>query len=138
MNFFSKLINWFLLFWRDLGLASRAVFSWVFVKIYLIVALAFNITSWVAMWLIYRNIAQDLTVLHYNVAFGIDLIGDRGQLFSNPELGLFFIVFDLIVLLLLSRSRDFKLFGHLLLAAAAFTNFLLALSIISVYLINFH
>ncbi|MEI7452054.1 MAG: hypothetical protein WCK37_02485 [Candidatus Falkowbacteria bacterium] len=137
MNFFSKLINWFLIFWRGLVLALRSVFSWIFVKIYLGVALTLNIAAWISMWLIYKNIAQELTVLHYNVDFGIDLIGSRTQLFFNPALGLIFIIFDLIVLLLLYRSRDFKLFAHLLLASAALTNALLVLSVISVYLINF-
>lgn len=137
MNFFSIIINWWFIFWRGLAAAWRLAVSWFFVRTYLIIALSFNILSWVAMILIYRNLAQDLAVLHYNIDFGIDLIGSRAQLFLNPTLGLILIICDWAVVLFLTKSRDFKFFAHLVLAAAALVNFVLALSVIAVYLINF-
>jgi len=137
MNFFSKILNWILIFWHTLVSAWRLVFSWIFIKIYLSAALFLNILAWVAVTFIYKGLAQDLAVLHYNVDFGIDLIGSRTQLFLNPSIGLIFILLDLMVMLALAKSRDFKFLAHLLGATAILINILLILSIISVYLINF-
>jgi hypothetical protein len=137
MNFFSRIINWILIFWRNLSSAWHIIFSWTFIRIYLIVVFSLNIITWLAAIIIYKTLVQDLAVLHYNVDFGIDLIGTRSQLFVNPALGLIFALFDVVALLSLTKSRDFKFLAHLLLGAAALVNLLLALAMFSVYLINF-
>jgi len=113
------------------------VFSWSFSRLYAIVAVVLNLLAWLGTVLIFRSLGNELTVLHYNIDFGIDLVGHRGQLFFNPILGLVLILLNLILILLLARHKDFKFIAYLLWATAVLVNVFLLLAVLAVYLINF-
>lgn len=117
--------------------AWSEVFSWSFSRLYAIVAVVLNLLAWLGTVLIFRSLGDELTVLHYNIDFGIDLVGHRGQLFFNPTLGLVLILLNLILILLLARHKDFKFIAYLLWAAAVLVNVFLLLAVLAVYLINF-
>ena len=133
----EKISHYFINFIKKLGEATAAAWDWTFVRTLLIMGLIFNALNWLGSWFIYRNLAQDSTVLHYNVNFGIDLIGSRAEIFINPLLGLIFFLLDFILILLLYKNKHFKFLAHVLLNTALVVNIVLLLAGLSVYIINF-
>jgi|WetSurMetagenome_2_1015567.scaffolds.fasta_scaffold00331_19 hypothetical protein len=113
------------------------VFGFLFVKIYLIVLLLQNISLWIFVWLFARQVGGDLTILHFTVDFGIDLVGDSKKLFMIPVLGLFVSVLNLLLLFVFIKNKNFKVIAHLLLAAALMVNIFLSLALGPVYWMNF-
>ena len=136
MNF-DKIYNFFHYIKTNIAANILYVASFLFVKIYLLVFLIFNILAWVFSVYIYNQVSHNLVVLHYNVNFGIDLVGDRSQLFVLPILGIVIMLVNFILLTVFSKSSHFKFLGHLLFLAAILSNLFLLVSLGSVYLINF-
>ncbi|MEI7620016.1 MAG: hypothetical protein WCJ57_00415 [Candidatus Falkowbacteria bacterium] len=125
------------LFRNNLSGALNEVFSLPFSRVYGVVVLVLNLLNWSFSFLLYRSLGDDLTVLHYNIDFGIDLIGHRGELFVNPVLGLVLIILNLALLLFFARHKHFKFVSYLLWNTAALANTFLLLAALAVYLINF-
>ncbi len=125
------------LFRNNLAGAWSEVFSWPFSRWGAVVALVLNLLDWLASFFLYRSLGDELTVLHYNIDFGIDLVGHRAQLFINPVLGLSLIILNLVLLLFFARQKHFKFVSYLLWNTAALANFFLLLGVLAVYLINF-
>ena len=125
------------LFRSNLAGAWGEVFNWPSARIYGLVGLILNLLSWLGSILLYRSLGNDLTVLHYNIDFGIDLVGHRGQLFINPILGLSFIILNLVLLLFFVRHKHYKFMSYLLWNSAILANIFLLLAALGVYLINF-
>jgi hypothetical protein len=103
---------------------------------YLIIILGLNLLDWLFVYIININVSQDLVVLHYNVDFGVNLIGDVKQIYIIPLLGLFIILINLILLIIIYRQNRF--FANLLLAGAMLANLFLLIGTASIYLINFY
>ena len=97
----------------------------------------FQALAWFQAWYIKHNLSGDILVLHYNVDFGIDLVGDPRQIYLFPLLGLGIYLLNLIILASLYKDKNFKIFTHLLLGAAVLFALFLVLALLSVYLINF-
>jgi NADH:ubiquinone oxidoreductase subunit 6 (subunit J) len=122
-----------------------SLLSLFYVRIYLIIILGLNSLNWFFVYVININIAeQDSVILHYNVDFGIDLIGNVRQIYIIPSIGLVIVLFNLILLFFAYRKnivperRDAdKFLANLLLGSALFVNFILLFSVASIYLINF-
>ena len=125
------------IFRNNLAGAWDEVFSWSFSRWGVAVALGLNLLNWLASFFLYRSLGDELTVLHYNVDFGIDLIGHRIQLFINPALGLSLIILNLVMLLFFARQKHFKFVSYLLWSTAILANLFLLLGVLAVYLINF-
>ena len=113
------------------------VFSLLFVKIYLAVLLLQNISIWGFVWLFARRVGSNLTILHFTVDFGIDLVGDAKKLFTIPVLGLFVSVLNFSLLFVFLKNKNFKFIAHLLLATALMVNVFLSLSLGPIYWMNF-
>lgn len=125
------------LFRNNLFNYLNEVFSWSFSRVYGVIVLVLNLINWFFSFLLYRSLGDELTVLHYNIDFGIDLIGHRGELFVNPIFGLVLIILNLVLLLFFVRHKHFKFVSYLLWNAAALANIFLLLAVLAVYLINF-
>ena len=80
---------------------------------------------------------QDIAILHYNVDFGIDLIGSKNYLFLIPVFSLFFIILNQIILIKFLKNDSFKFWSHFLLAFLLLFNIFLILILFSIYSINF-
>jgi AcrR family transcriptional regulator len=119
------------------GAALRAVWHFYPSRFYLLFIFLGQILAWFQAWFIYRNLTGDLLVLHYNVDFGVDLVGDPYRIFLYPLFGLVIGLASLILAAAANRQRDFKVITHLLLGGAAVFSFLLSLALLAVYLINF-
>lgn len=106
-------------------------------RFYLPAILFWQILAWWQAWFIYHNLTGDLLVLHYNVDFGVDLVGDPYRIFLYPLFGLVVWFLALVLAAVFSRQRDFRIIAHLLLGGATVFGLLLSLALFSIYLINF-
>ena len=77
------------------------VFSFFHIRIYVMIIFALNFSIWLAAYFVNTNAVQNLIVLHYNVNFGVDLIGGAEKLFIIPVLGLVIIFINLFLLIAL-------------------------------------
>jgi len=130
-----KLLNYFHLGRQTLGSMALDLLDFFCVRLYLIILLGLNLLNWLAAVTISSNVSQNLVVLHYNVNFGVDLIGSVRRIYTIPLLGLIIILINFILLVLVYRQSKFII--HLLLAPAILANLFLLIAIASVYLINF-
>ncbi|MFH0951134.1 MAG: hypothetical protein V1765_01535 [bacterium] len=118
--------------WKDI-LAS--FFKLFFVKIFLIFILLCNLLLWLLSWLVVVNINQELSILHYNIIFGIDYIGNPHSIFWLPALGLIIALVNIIISLWLFQRE--KLLAQMLMLSTLVFHIFLGLSLYSIYLINF-
>ncbi|MDD5527393.1 MAG: hypothetical protein PHO56_00230 [Patescibacteria group bacterium] len=113
------------------------VFGLLFIKVYLAILLLQNISLWGFVWLFARRVGSNLTILHFTVDFGIDLVGDANKLFMIPILGLFVSALNFLLLFVFLKKKDFKFIAHILLAAALMVNIFLSLALGPIYWMNF-
>jgi hypothetical protein len=133
----SKIYHYFDLAKDKIAYNFSEVFSLVFVRIYLLILLLQNISIWAFIWLFMRRVGGSLTILHFTVDFGIDLVGDASKLLMIPLLGLFVSLFNFLLLFVFLKNKNFKLIAHLLLAAAVMVNVFLSLALGPIYWMNF-
>ena len=123
--------------WRQILVEQMlCVFSLFYVKIYLIIFIIVNSLNWTVAFIINKNVTQDLIYLHYNVIFGVDLIGSAKKVFIMPLLGLIIILINSVLIFFIYKQEKFII--HLLLSAALLSNLFLLAAIASIYLINFY
>jgi hypothetical protein len=137
MLILSKIYHDFYAFRDKSAYVLSEIFSWKNVRFYLGLIGALNASLWFFSWLFYRQVKEDLIILHYNVDFGVDLVGDPANIFVIPTLGLFLAVFNFSLLLVFAKRPDFRMISHLILAATVLANLFLSLSLGPLYLINF-
>lgn len=104
-----------------------------FVRINLFLAGGLNIILW--LWLFWQT--KDFSghiALHYNIYFGIDLLGSWFNLFYLPALGLAIFLFNLAIGAI-SFERE-KILGYFLVGAATLNQVLLLLAAFFVVFIN--
>lgn len=113
--------------------------SFFYARVYLAVLLGLNLLNWFAAYAINKNVSQNLIVLHYNVDFGVNLIGGAKKIYLIPLLGLIIILINFILLAVIHRQghRQSKFVAHLLLSGAILANLFLLAGLASLYLINF-
>lgn len=133
----SKIYHYFDLLKGKAGYSLSEVFGLFFVRIYLVILLLQNLSLWVFVWLFSRQVGDSLAILHFNVDFGIDLVGDAKKLFMIPVLGLFVSIFNVLLLFVFLKNKNFKFIAHLLLSAAFFVNVFLSLALGPIYWMNF-
>ena len=122
---------------QQIGQAMGYLFSFFYFRFYLIVNLGLNFLIWLFVFIINANTSQRLIKLHYNVDFGVDLIGEVGRLFIIPLLGLIIIFINIILVAINSKHKNLKFIVNLLLGGALAVNVFLLIALGSIYLINF-
>jgi hypothetical protein len=115
----------------------KSFFIWLHVKIYLGVLIILNAILWYFVGYINDHVSQGLIFLHYNVDFGVNLIGEASQLYVVPLIGMIIISFNSLISFLLIKKENFNLFSHLLFVVAILCHFFLLASMTAIYLINF-
>ena len=113
------------------------IFKFFYIRLYLILIFGLNLFLWFFTYHIVSNSHNDLIILHYNVNFGVDLIGNANKLFTMPILSLIISLINIILLFAFSKRKDFKFIAHLLLFPCILINLFLFVAIYSIYLINF-
>lgn len=93
-----------------------------------------NAVMWLSVWLVVQPTDQPL-ILHYNVYFGIDAIGDWRNIYLMPALALAFLLVNAV----LSRFFYYKerMASYLFALMALVIQLLMAVGLTSVILINF-
>ncbi len=134
----SKFINFLYFFRQNFISFFSKLFSYLYIKIYLILLFILNITIWSTAYFIDARIDEELIALHYNVDFGINLIGEAKKIYIIPLLGLVIILINFILATSVSRRRDGMFISHILFISSIVINIILLLAIASVYLINFY
>ncbi|KKR21750.1 MAG: hypothetical protein UT48_C0004G0006 [Parcubacteria group bacterium GW2011_GWE2_39_37] len=134
MIFFSKILNNIFLFRQWLkGLASN-LFGLLYFKIYFSATIFINLLNWILAIFINQKNTADQVILHYNVDFGANLIGNEKQLYTLPLLAL---TIFLVNLILVNNYRNDKFISHILLMSALLANIFLLIAHATLYLINF-
>lgn len=136
MLIFSKFLSYLHIGRRRVFEHFVDLFSFFYIRMHLILNIGLNLLNWLFVYIVNVKLSQDLVVLHYNVDFGVNLIGDSRQIYVIPGLGLVIIVINLFLLSMIGRENRF--FGNLLLGSALLVNLILLLATASVYLINFY
>lgn len=134
---YSNLYARFYSFSQEVAVAFSTLKRFRASRFYFGAAIIFQVSAWLQAFYIYRHLSGELLVLHYNVNFGIDLVGAPGRIFLYPVYGLAVIVLNSVMVAALYRRHYFKLFAHLLLSAALLFSALACLALMFIYLINF-
>ena len=99
----SRIINNFYSWKQNIKVSFSTLFSYLNVKIYLVILLFINLTNWLFTRYITSEIDQPQIALHYSVDFGINLYGDINKIYILPLLGTIFIVINFVILSILAR-----------------------------------
>lgn len=112
-------------------------FSFWFNRLYLGGIILIQLVSWWLSYFIFNNIGDNLLVLHYNINFGINWIGDGNLIFYFPFLSLIFLVLALLLIFILGVGRHFRINCHYLMGGTLISNLGIFLAILLIYIINF-
>ena len=121
--------------WQTANKATLNLLDLFYVRIYLILLLGINLLNWLVAYIINKNIGQNLVILHYNINFGVNLIGDARETYILPLLGLIIIIVNFILLIYIYRQGRFIV--YLSLISAILANLFLLASLASIYFKNF-
>lgn len=131
----SKFINIIILTRKQILAFFLALFSHFYIRIYFIIGIGLVIFNWLVAYLINIRLLNNLTVLHYNIDFGVDLIGSAKEIYILPLLGFIFIIINIVPLSLVYKKNQFM--AHILLASNLFSNLILSIALAAIYLFNF-
>lgn len=124
--------------WRQRAVAAlSAVWHFLPSRLYLLGLAALQIIAWWQAFFIFHNLSGNFLVLHYNVDFGVDLVGPPTQIFLYPLLGLGISILNIAIAAASNRHKDFPILVHSLLAVAVAFGLFLDLALWFVYLVNF-
>lgn len=132
----SKALNYLYLGSHWFRSSLRLLFSDYIVRRIFIVAGAVNLLAWLAAFLLARSIGDSLAVLHYNVVFGIDLIGPAFHLYAIPLIALAIIVINILFAASMSGLRD-RAISVIIAAASALSNIIALSALYFAYFVNF-
>ncbi len=136
----SKFIDLIYSWWDVFRIEVLNIFSFFYVKVYFAIFLFVNGLNWFYASYIYSNIlpeTRDLIALHYNVEFGVNLIGAAKNIYILPTLGLLIAILNFSLLLTVHKSRNSKFLGNFFLLPVIIVNIYLFIGLVSIYLSNF-
>ncbi len=106
------------------------IFQWVFIA-----SLVFNLAIWSVLAFFVRPVDFPI-ILHYNVFFGVDIIGDWKQAFFLPGLGFFILGINIWLAYFLFSKKE-RIAAYIFLLTSFFVQISLAVSVASLILINY-
>lgn len=101
----------------------------------IILSVVINIGNW-ALLLIFIKPVDFSVILHYNVYFGVDVIGDWRKIFFFPALGIFLLILNLLLAFYFYK-QDEKISAYLLMLVSLFVQLSLTISTATIILINY-
>ncbi|MFA6194176.1 MAG: hypothetical protein WC719_00320 [Patescibacteria group bacterium] len=134
---YSNLYARFYSFCQEIRTAGAALWRFAPSRFYLGLAALFQVVLWLQAVFIYKHLSGELLVLHYNIDFGIDLVGAPWHIFFYPLYALGILALNWIMVAALHRRQYFRLFANILLAAAELFSLFISLALMFIYLINF-
>ena len=118
------------LFFGEEYLNSRIVLALIFSCIFI------NMVDWLALALFLRASTESMIILHYNVYFGVDLMGNVKQAYFLPLVGLIILAINFSLSIYFYKLRE-RIATYILLITALAIQLSLLISIISVIIINY-
>jgi hypothetical protein len=101
----------------------------------IILSLAVNLVDWVILGIFIKP-ADFPIILHYNVYFGVDMMGNYKLVFFLPFIGLILFLVNFFLSLYFYHHKE-RIASYLLLMAAFMIQLSLFVSILSVIIINY-
>lgn len=121
---------------RSLG-ALAALWQSAPARIYLIIIGLLQVLTWWQAIVIRQKVSGDLLILHYNIDFGVDLIGAPAKIYYYPLAGLGLVILNIVLAAAFTNFKYFRPLMHMLLLAAAVCTIFLSLALLSIYTVNF-
>lgn len=133
-NIIEKILN------TGLGLRVRSFFAQDFfqngiVRWLLGLSGLVNLAIWVSLKIFIKPVDLPI-ILHYNVYFGVDTLGDWRQVFILPLLGLVLLVINLLLAIHFYGKKE-RIASHILLMATLMLQLSLLVASASVIVINY-
>jgi len=123
-----------------LKLKIRSFFHQAYFRSHIVIwLLALSMVSNAANWIILMVWIKPVDfpiILHYNVYFGVDLIGGYGQVYLLPLIGLILFIINLILSIYFYKQKE-RIASYILLMAMLMIQLSLIVASISVILINY-
>ena len=133
----NKILNWYYFSRQLVKDKLITAFSEKYIRIYLSLAVAIDILTWISARYIQVKVEANMIALHYSVGFGIDYYGDTIKIYIIPLLGFLIVLLNFILYTVVCNFKDKLFIMHILFAGAIVTNIILLISMLSIYIINF-
>lgn len=101
----------------------------------LISSIVGNLVNWIII-LIYVRPTVPTIILHYNVYFGVDMMGNWGWVFILPGIGLFLLIINNSLAIYFYGNLE-RIASYILLIAALMVQLSLLIATLSVIIINY-
>lgn len=133
-NIFNKIAK------TGLGVKIRSFFAQEYFRSQIVVwllilSLAANLADWISLRLFIKPVDFPI-ILHYNVYFGVDMLGNWKQVFILPFLGLILFMINSYLSLYFYHQKE-RIASHILLMATLMLQLSLIIASISVIIINY-
>ncbi|HEX7586107.1 MAG TPA: hypothetical protein VF390_00505 [Patescibacteria group bacterium] len=109
---------------------KRAIVIWL-----VILSLAINLSEWIILKIFVQPVDFPI-ILHYNVYFGVDMVGNYKSVFLIPLIGLALFLVNFLLSLYFYRSKE-RIASYLLLMAALMIQLSLLVAALSIIIINY-
>lgn len=106
-------------------------------RIYLILIGLLQALMWWQALNIRQKVSGNLLILHYNIDFGVDLIGAPQKIYYYPLAGLLLALLNIALVMIFSNRKYFRPILHMLLLATVGCSIFLSLALLSIYTVNF-
>jgi hypothetical protein len=133
LNFYARFYTSF----QRAGEALKSIFRFYPAKLYLAAILLLQIASWVQALFIRRRLSGDFLILHYNIDFGVDLVGSPDKIFFYPLIGLVVAIVNIFLVSTSARRKESQFITHLFFGSAVVFGIFLSLALLAIFLINF-
>lgn len=99
------------------------------------IALALNIANWVLLWLFVEPVDLPI-ILHYNVYFGVDILGSWKEVFISPLLSIILFMINFFLGFFLYKKKE-KIASYILILGNLMLQLAFLVYSISLILINY-
>lgn len=101
----------------------------------IVLSLIANLTDWSILGIWIKPVDFPI-ILHYNVYFGVDSVGDYRQAYLLPAIGLILFLINLVLALYFYKQKE-RIASYILLMAMLMIQLSLIIASVSVILINY-
>jgi len=101
----------------------------------IILSLVANLANWLILKIFIRPIDLPI-ILHYNVYFGVDMMGNYKEVYVLPLIGIILLLINLFLSKYLYEKKE-RIASYLLMMAALMIQLALIVSSVSVIIINY-
>ena len=109
---------------------SNPIIVWL-----IIIAVGINVANWISLVIFVKPVDLPI-ILHYNVYFGVDMMGSWKQVYFLPSLGLLLFLINFLFSVYFYKQKE-RIASYILLIAALMIQISVLIAAISVIIINY-